>query len=71
MVLALALIKNNLNLSIADIELEYFEGKCKLASAIGILSIGQFGNEFNLKNATPIYIRNKVALTEKERLNQQ
>ncbi|MDC0127215.1 tRNA (adenosine(37)-N6)-threonylcarbamoyltransferase complex dimerization subunit type 1 TsaB [Methylophilaceae bacterium] len=55
----------------ADIELEYFEGKCKLASAIGILSIGQFGNEFNLKNATPIYIRNKVALTEKERLNQQ
>ena len=55
----------------ADIELEYFDGKCLLASAIGSLAIGQFGNGFNLKNAAPIYIRNKVALTSKERLNQK
>ena len=33
------------------------------------LSIGQFGNGFNLKNAAPIYIRNKVAQTTKERLS--
>jgi len=52
-----------------DIELEYFEGKCLLASAIGTLSIGQFGKGFSLKNAEPIYIRNKVAQTTKERLN--
>ena len=32
---------------------------------------GQFGNEFNLKNAAPIYIRNKVAQTTKERLSQK
>jgi len=54
-----------------DIELEYFDGKCLLASAIGSLAIGQFGNGFNLKNAAPIYIRNKVALTTKERLSQE
>ena len=35
------------------------------------VSIGQFGKEFNLKNATPIYIRNKVAQTTKERLGQK
>jgi len=55
----------------SDIELEYFEDKCLLASAIGTLSIGQFGNEFNLNNAAPIYIRNKVAQTTKERLSQK
>jgi tRNA A37 threonylcarbamoyladenosine modification protein TsaB len=55
----------------SDIELEYFEDKCSLASAIGTLSIGQFGNEFNLNNAAPIYIRNKVAQTTKERLSQK
>jgi tRNA threonylcarbamoyladenosine biosynthesis protein TsaB len=55
----------------SDIELEYFEDKCSLAAAIGILSMGQFGNGFNLKNAAPIYIRNKVAQTTKERLSQK
>ena len=55
----------------SDIELEYFDGKCLLASAIGFLAIGQLENGFNLKNAAPIYIRNKVALTTKERLSQE
>ena len=55
----------------AGIELKYFDGKCLLAPAIGTLAIGQFGNGFNLKNASPIYIRNKVALTTKERLNKK
>ena len=55
----------------AGIELKYFDDKCLLAPAIGTLAIGQFGNGFNLKNATPIYIRNKVALTTKERLNKK
>ena len=54
-----------------NIELEYFDGKCLLAPAIGLLAIGQFRNGFNLKNAAPIYIRNKVALTTKERLSQE
>ena len=52
----------------ADIELEYFDGKCLLAPAIATLAIGQFSQEFNLKNASPIYIRNKVAETIQERL---
>ena len=55
----------------ADIELEYFDGKCLLASAIGTLAIGQFENGFNLRNAAPIYIRNKVALTTKERIKKE
>jgi len=55
----------------SDIELDYFEGKCLLASAIGVLSMGQFGNDFNLTKASPIYIRNKIAQTTKERLNQE
>ena len=55
----------------SDIELEYFDGKCLLASAIASLAISQFENGFNLKNAAPIYIRNKVALTTKERLSQE
>ena len=55
----------------AGIELKYFDDNCLLAPAIGTLAIGQFGNGFNLKNATPIYIRNKVALTTKERLNKK
>ena len=55
----------------SDIELEYFDGKCLLASAIASLATSQFENGFNLKNAAPIYIRNKVALTTKERLSQE
>ena len=65
----LGIYKKELRFQYSDIELEYFEDKCSLASAIGILSIGQFGNGFNLKNAAPIYIRNKVAQTTKERLS--
>jgi tRNA threonylcarbamoyladenosine biosynthesis protein TsaB len=65
----LSIYKKELRFQYSDIELEYFEDKCSLASAIGILSIGQFGNGFNLKNAAPIYIRNKVAQTTKERLS--
>ena len=67
----LSLYKEQFKSQYSDIELEYFEDKCSLASAIGILSIGQFSNGFNLKNATPIYIRNKVAQTTKERLNKK
>ena len=67
----LSLYKEELKSQYSDIELEYFEDKCSLASAIGILSIGQFSNGFNLKNAAPIYIRNKVAQTTKERLNKK
>jgi len=65
----LGIYKKELRFQYSDIELEYFEDKCSLASAIGILSIGQFGSGFNLKNAAPIYIRNKVAQTTKERLS--
>ena len=54
-----------------DIELEYFDDKCSLAASIGMLSMDKFGNEFDLKNADPIYIRNKVAQTTKERLSQK
>ena len=53
------------------IELEYFDDKCSLAASIGMLSMDKFGNEFDLKNADPIYIRNKVAQTTKERLSQK
>jgi tRNA threonylcarbamoyladenosine biosynthesis protein TsaB len=67
----LSIYREELKSQYSDIELEYFDGKCLLAPAIATLAIGQFGKEFNLKNATPIYIRNKVALTTKERLNQE
>ena len=67
----LSLYKEQFKSQYSDIELEYFEDKCSLASAIGSLSIGHFGNGFNLKNASPIYIRNKVAQTTKERLSQK
>lgn len=55
----------------SDLELVYFEEKCSLAPAIAALSKDHFESNFNLKNATPIYIRNKVAQTTKERLNQK
>ena len=67
----LSIYREELKSQYSDIELEYFEDKCSLASAIGSLSIGHFGNGFNLKNASPIYIRNKVAQTTKERLSQK
>ena len=67
----LSLYKEELKSQYSGIELEYFEDKCALASSIGILSIGQFGNGFNLNNAAPIYIRNKVAQTSKERLSEK
>jgi len=63
--------KEDLKSQYSNIELEYFEDKCPLASAIGSLSIGKFGNEFNLNNAAAIYIRNKVAQTSKERLSKK
>ena len=65
----LNLYKEQFKSQYADIELEYFDGKCMLASAIATLAFDQFENGFNLKNAAPIYIRNKVALTTKERLS--
>tara|TARA_B100000795_G_scaffold244164_1_gene208530 strand:- start:1193 stop:1873 length:681 start_codon:yes stop_codon:yes gene_type:complete len=55
----------------SDIILDCYEGKCSLAPQITNLSIGKFSKEFNLKNAAPIYIRNKVAQTTQERLNQK
>ena len=67
----LSIYREELKSQYGDIELEYFDGKCLLASAIGSLAIGQFGNGFNLKNAAPIYIRNKVALTTKERIKKE
>ena len=67
----LSLYKEQFKSQYSDIELDYFEGECSLASAIATLSVGQFGNEFDLKNATPIYIRNKVAQTIKERINKK
>ena len=63
--------KEDLKSQYSDIELEYFEDKCSLASAIGNLSIGKFRNGFDLNNAAPIYIRNKVAQTSKERLSKK
>ena len=60
--------KEELKNHFSNIKLEYFKKKCSLAVPIGFLAMGQFGNKFNLKNASPIYIRNKVALTTEERL---
>jgi tRNA threonylcarbamoyladenosine biosynthesis protein TsaB len=67
----LSIYKKELKSQYKNIELEYFEDKCSLAPAIASLAIGQFGIGFDLKNATPIYIRNKVAQTTKERLSQK
>jgi tRNA threonylcarbamoyladenosine biosynthesis protein TsaB len=55
----------------SDITLDYFEDKCSLAPQIANLSVSKFSKEFNLENAAPIYIRNKVAQTTKERLKQK
>ena len=52
--------KEELKNHFSNIKLEYFKKKCSLAVPIGFLAMGQFGNKFNLKNASPIYIRNKV-----------
>ena len=63
--------KENLKLQYGGIDLEFFKDKCSLAGPIGMLSKSQFAKEFHLKNADPIYIRNKVAQTTKERLKQK
>ena len=42
-----------------------------LAGAIAQLGSKRLDDNFNLKNAAPIYIRNKVAQTTKERLSQK
>ena len=63
--------KEEFELQYNDIELNYYNHKCILAGPIGILSRNQFDKKFHLKNADPIYIRNKVAQTTKERLQQK
>ena len=63
--------KEEFKLQYNDIELNYYTHKCILAGAIGMLSRNQFDKKFHLKNADPIYIRNKVAQTTQERLQQK
>ena len=63
--------KEEFELQYNDIELNYYNHKCILAGPIGMLSRNQFDKKFHLKNADPIYIRNKVAQTTQERLQQK
>ncbi|MFL2980343.1 MAG: tRNA (adenosine(37)-N6)-threonylcarbamoyltransferase complex dimerization subunit type 1 TsaB [Methylophilaceae bacterium] len=63
--------KEEFELQYENIELDYYVHKCLLARPIGILSRNQFDKKFHLKNANPIYIRNKVAQTTQERLQQK
>ena len=67
----LNMYKNEFESQYSNIALSYFMDQCPLAASIGILSEPQFGKEFNLNKAAPIYIRNKVAQTTKERLKQK
>ena len=67
----LNMYKKEFEIQYSNISLSYFMDKCSLAASIGILSEPQFGKEFNLNKAAPIYIRNKVAQTMKERLNKK
>mgnify|MGYP006117156353 CR=1 FL=1 len=65
----LNLYKREFATQYGNIRLSYFKGECSLAAPIGILSKPSLGKEFNLQNAAPTYIRNKVAQTTKERLS--
>ena len=65
----LNLYKRKFDAQYGNISLSYFTDECSLAASIGILSETKFGKEFDLKNAAPTYIRNKVAQTTKERLS--